>query len=699
MIKKYKIKDLDCANCAVKIENAYGNLKGVTSAKVDFAREKVIIEGDVSSYTAQDLEKIAQSIEHQVKVMEEEHHDHEGEQTDRQEIILNIFGVILLIIAWLMDREIITFVKPYVIILFYGLSYVLIGGKVIYRAFRNILNGKVFDEHFLMTLATIGAFAIREYVEAVAVMLFYRIGEHFQNLSVKKSRKNIKDLMDIKPEIAHLLVGDVQTDIHPEALILDQLIVIKPGEKVPVDGVVIKGYSSLDTSSLTGESLPRDITPGSQVLSGSINLSGVLMVKVEKAYKDSTVSKILAFMDSNSNKKAVTEQFITRFAKYYTPIVVFLALFLAFILPFIISITTGSLYQDELNIYFKRALIFLVISCPCALVLSIPLSFFAGIGASSKAGILVKSGSDLENFSKMDHYVFDKTGTLTEGNFQVTDIFSDQKDLLLEYAAHAEAHSNHPIAISILKAYQKDVDLSKVSSVEEIFGKGVKAVYLNQELLIGNDQLMKDNNILYQETKAIGTIIHVVSNHQYYGYLVIKDQIKENAKQLIQSLKNMNKKVTMVTGDNQAVAEEISTLLGIDHIYHQQMPEDKARLVQGFAQTEKVLFIGDGVNDAPVLSLATLGVAMGGLGSDAAIEAADAVIMNDDPLQLINAYRISKKTINIVTQNIIFALGIKGLILILGALGYANMWLAIFADVGVSLLAVMNAMRIFKHKK
>jgi len=363
------------------------------------------------------------------------------------------------------------------------------------------------------------------------------------------------------------------------------------------------------------------------------------------------------------------------------------------------SSLTGSLYRDELDIYFKRALIFLVISCPCALVLSIPLSFFAGIGASSKAGILVKSGSDLENFSRIEHYIFDKTGTLTEGNFQVTEIVSDQKDLLLEYAAHAEAHSNHPIAISILKAYQKDIDLSKVSSVEEIFGKGVKATYLKQEVLIGNEQLMKDNNIIYQQTKATGTIIHVVSNHQYQGYLVIKDQIKPNAKKLIQSLKNMNKKITMVTGDNQAVAEEVSSLLGIDKVYNQQLPEDKARLIQEFAQFEKVAFIGDGVNDAPVLSLATLGVAMGGLGSDAAIEAADAVIMNDDPLQLIKAHQISKKTINIVKQNIIFALGIKGLILILGTLGYANMWLAIFADVGVSLLAVMNAMRIFKQNK
>jgi len=698
MKKRYDIKNLDCANCALKIEAEYRKLDGISSVKVDFAREKVYLEGNISNYKVTDLERIAQKIENQVKISEEHNHHQEGEQHNIQELILNLLGIILLIITYLFDHEIITTVNPYVIIFLYVISYVLIGGKIIYNAGKNILHGKIFDENFLMTLATLGAFAINQYVEAIAVMLFYRIGEFFQDLSIHKSRKNIKALMNIKPDIAHLLEGDKQIDIFPEELLVNQVVVVKPGERIPADGIIQIGCSSIDSSSLTGESLPKDVIPGDTVLSGSINLSGLLRVKVTQVYQDSTVARILEFVENNSNKKAQSEKFITRFAKYYTPIVVFLALFLAFVIPGIISLLTESTYIDEFNIYFKRALIFLVISCPCALVLSIPLSFFAGIGASSKAGILIKSGSDLESFSTINHFIFDKTGTLTKGSFEVTSVVSSNEALCIEYAAYAEAHSNHPIAKSIVNAYSKEIDKSLVSDIEEVFGKGIKVRYKNVELLVGNQKLLSDYDIMHEKINEVGTIIYVVANHEFIGYLVIKDQIKKSSKKAIQDLLKLNKKISIVTGDNEQTANDVASFLGIHSVYSNQLPEDKAKIIEDLVKNEKVSFIGDGVNDAPVLSIATLGIAMGGLGSDAAIEAADAVIMNDDPSQIITAYHISKKTLSIVKQNIILALGIKGIVLVLGTLGFANMWLAIFADVGVSLLAVMNAMRIFKQR-
>ncbi len=699
MKKIFDIKALDCANCALKIENEYKKLKGVSKVSVNYAREKVFIEGEIEKYSAEYLEKIAKKVEKAVQVRNEnsqvEYVDH---HLTKVQWITYIMGMIFLIIGLLLDYFMPSAIHEVVAIPFYSAAYLIFGWDVLSKAIRNLLKGKFFDENFLMTVATIGAFAITEYVEAIAVMLFYRVGEYLQDISVSRSRKNIKELIDIRPSVAHLSTNDGIFDILPERLKVGQLIIVRPGEKVPVDGIITDGSSWLDTSSITGESIPRDAFEGTEVISGSINISGLITIQVMKTFEDSTVSKIIDFVENNQANKAEAEKFITKFAKYYTPFVVFMALILAFIIPWGLSIFTTSTFAEAFSIYFRRALIFLVISCPCALVLSIPLSFFAGIGASSRKGILFKSGSDLEMMSKIDHFVFDKTGTLTQGKFKLFSIVSGEPELILEYAAHAEYHSNHPIAKSILKAYGKEVDPNLVYSIGEIAGKGMKANYKGIQLLVGNHRLLDDNKIKYMKTHEIGTIVYVVANKEYMGYLVIKDVLKKKSKKLIQELKKQNKEITMVTGDFETAAMDVGFHLDIENYHANCLPEDKIRIVEELSQKWKLAFVGDGINDAPVLAIANLGIAMGGLGSDAAIEAADAVIMNDDPYQVIVAQKIAKKTMRIVLQNIVMALGIKGIVLILGALGFANLWLAIFADVGVSILAVANAMRIFRTK-
>ncbi|MDI6452681.1 heavy metal translocating P-type ATPase [Peloplasma aerotolerans] len=696
MRKKYNIKNMDCANCALKIEKKYSELDGVKTARVDFGREKVFIEGDIEQYDSKSLQKIARKIESNIIVKDE--NEKLNEKTtwiNKIELPINIMGVVLVVIALIFNFIDSLVISQTLLVIIYITSYFFIGGKVIIRALTNLLRGKIFDENFLMTLATIGALAINDYLEAVAVMLFYRVGEYLQDRSIDKSRKNIKDLMDIKPLIAHLQKGMYLTEVRPEDLEINQIIIVKPGEKIPVDGIVIEGNSSVDASSLTGESMPKDITKGQEVISGSLNINAPLTVKVLKKYQDSTVARILDFVENNANKKAKTEKFITRFAKYYTPIVVGFAIILAFAVPFIISNITGSTYQDEFAIYFRRALIFLVISCPCALVLSIPLSFFAGIGASSKQGILFKSGSDLEMMTEINHFIFDKTGTLTKGRFEVSKIVSNDKDKLLEYAAHVESQSNHPISQSILSAYNQQIK-NKVDDIKEIFGKGIQAIYNNKQIFVGNAIFMQENGLNYQNPTDVGTIIHVATHQEYLGYLVIKDQIKEYSKSLVEQLNKQGKSISMVTGDQESSAKDIGKQLGIDSIYFNCLPEDKVRIVSELVKKDKVAFIGDGINDAPVLTVANLGIAMGVIGSDAAIEASDAVIMNDNPSQILVAQKIAQKTMKIVVQNIIMALGVKTIVLILGALGFANLWLAIFADVGVSILAVFNAMRIFR---
>ena len=547
-----------------------------------------------------------------------------------------------------------------------------------------------------MSIATIGAFFIGEYPEAVAVMLFYQIGEVFQGYAVNKSRKSISSLMNIRPDYANLLKEDTEIKVSPEEVNINDVIVIKPGERVPLDGIILEGTSFIDTSALTGESVPREVTVGNEILSGSINNSGVLKVKVDKEFGESTVARILELVENASSKKAPTEKFISKFAKIYTPIVVIIALLVAVIPPILIKDATFSSW-----IY--KALSILVVSCPCALVVSIPLGFFSGIGAASKKGILVKGGNYLEALKNSEIVIFDKTGTLTKGVFKVTDINPKNitKDELLEVTAMGELYSNHPIAISILKAYGKDINKEYIKNYKEISGHGIEVTIKENNVLLGNSKLMKSKNINYEEVDSIGTIVHVAINGEYKGNIVISDEIKENVKEELKELKKVGiKKTIMLTGDIKNVANKVAEAIGIDEVYSELLPADKVSKVENILNSKskkgKVLFVGDGINDAPSLARADIGVAMGGIGSDAAIEAADVVLMKDNIKELSEAIKISRKTNKILWQNIIFSLGIKVLVMLLVVLGLTNMWVAVFADVGVTLIAVLNSMRIIR---
>ena len=582
-------------------------------------------------------------------------------------------------------------------IVLYIVSYLIVGFEVVKKAIMNIFHGEFFDENFLMSIATIGAFAIKEFPEAVAVMLFYQIGEYFQSYAVKKSRKSIASLMDIRPDYANLKVnGDIERK-SPEEIKIGDVIVVKPGEKVPLDGIVLDGNSMLDTAALTGESVPREVKEKDKILSGCINLNGVLEIKVEKEFGESTVSKILDLVENATNKKAKTENFITKFSKYYTPIVVFLALIIAFIPPMI----TKTNMLD----WIYRALTFLVVSCPCALVISVPLSFFSGIGAASKKGILVKGSNYLELLSKTEIAVFDKTGTLTKGVFDVQKIKNEKgidPKKMLELAAYCESYSNHPISISIQKAYGKEIDKKQIKDSKEVAGKGIISKINDKEVACGNIKLMKELNLdNVKPVDELGTIIYVAINKQYAGYIVISDKIKEDAEKAIQDLKKAGvKKTIMLTGDNKDVAEKVNQELKLDDVYSELLPVDKVNKVEELLNNKneetKLAFIGDGINDAPVLARADIGIAMGGLGSDAAIEAADIVIMTDEPSKIATAIKISRKILKIVYQNISFALIVKIGVLILSAFGFASMWAAVFADVGVTVLAVLNSFRALK---
>lgn len=701
MKKTYQIHDVDCANCAIKIETEVKKMEGIKDAHLDFARETLTIEGELKHIDAKKLEKVAKEIEPAVSIFDDDEETHVKEEVklEKEQWLLYAIGLGFALFAFIIRDLLEARILDFIALPFYAASYLIFGHTVLFRAVRNIKKGQWFDEHLLMTVATLGAFALGEFIEAIAVMLFYRVGEYLQDLSVSRSRKSIQSLIDIKPTIAHVMTRDGIIDCQPETLEVGQMIVVRPGEKVPVDGMITEGSSWLDTSSVSGESMPRDAFEGTHVLSGSINLSGLITLQVMKKYQDSTVQKILDFVENNAMKKANAEKFMTRFAKIYTPIVVGLAFLLAFLVPLILSWIQDVSYASLLLTYIRRALIFLVISCPCALVLSIPLSFFAGIGSASRKGILFKSGSDLEKMAYIEHVVFDKTGTLTEGKFKLDQIVSGEPDLILEYAAHAEYHSNHPIAKSILEAYGKKPDDRMVLSVREYAGKGVRANYKGIHLLVGNERLMDEHHVKYRKTYQMGTIVYVAANEEFMGYLVIKDQIKKRAKRAVQGLLKQHIGVSMVTGDYDSEAKDVGFQVGIEDYYANCLPEDKVRIIEALKAARQVAFVGDGINDAPVLSMADLGIAMGGIGSDVAIEASDVVIMNDDPHRVLIGYHLAKKTMRIVIQNVIMALGIKALVLVLGALGYANMWLAIFADVGVSILAVANAMRIFRITK
>lgn len=576
------------------------------------------------------------------------------------------------------------------------IAYFIIGGDVVKQAVRNIGKGRVFDENFLMMIATVGAFFVGDYPEAVSVMLFYQVGELFQSYAVNKSRKNITELMDIRPDSANVIRDGGTKEVDPEEVRIGETILIRPGEKVPLDGIVIKGNSTMDTMALTGESVPREVVSGEEVISGCVNLSGVLEVKVNKEFGESTVAKILDLVENASSKKAEAENFISKFARYYTPIVVICAVILAVIPPLVLG--------GGWNVWIYRALTFLVISCPCALVISIPLSFFGGLGGASKNGILVKGSNYLEALAEAEIIVMDKTGTLTKGSFEVTDIVPAgqiSKDELLKLTAYAESYSTHPISASLLKAYGSDIDKSHVSGVEETAGYGVKALIDGAVIYAGNAKLMERNAIAYQKVKEIGTVIHVARDRTYLGYIIISDEIKTDAKEAVEGLRKAGmKKIVMLTGDRQETAEYVAKQLGIKHVFAGLLPGDKVERMEALlsekSEKGKLIFVGDGINDAPVLARADIGIAMGGLGSDAAIEAADIVIMTDEPSKIAKAMKISRKTLSIVKQNIVFAIGIKILVLLLSAVGMATMWAAIFADVGVAVIAILNAMRALK---
>lgn len=611
----------------------------------------------------------------------------------RKQLWRIIIAGILFIITTIID-----FGNEWLKLVLFVLSYVIVGWDIVRNALVNIVRGKVFDENFLMTVATIGAFLIGEYPEAVIVMLFYQIGELFQSYAADKSRKSIASLMNIRPDYANLKKGDDLVKVDPDEVQVGDIIVIKAGEKIPLDGVVISGSSMVDTSALTGESLPREVSAGDEILSGCININGVITAKVTKEYEESTVSKILDLVENASSKKSQSERFITRFARYYTPIVVIIAAFLAIVPPLLIR-------DASFNDWVYRALSFLVVSCPCALVLSIPLSFFGGIGGASRKGILVKGSNYLEALAQTEIMVFDKTGTLTKGVFKVQEIQPEgiSKEELLELAAHAESYSNHPISTSLKQAYGKEIDNSRISDVEEIPGHGVKATVDGKIVLAGNEKLMKKMDIAYYTGEMDGTVVHVAVDNEYAGYITIADEIKEDSPKAIKDLRSANiKQMVMLTGDSASAASKVAQELGLNRVYAELLPEGKVeKLEELFSYKSpkgKLAFVGDGINDAPVLARADIGIAMGGLGSDAAIEAADIVIMTDEPSKIATAMKISKKTLKIAYQNIIFAIGVKVAVLILSALGITSMWAAIFADVGVTIIAILNSFRALNVK-
>lgn len=715
---KLFLQGLDCANCASKIEDRVNKLESISEATLNFSTVSLVAQiksGFIKEEVINQIKDIVISLEPHVKVLSkdskvnnkkncaggkcnvstEEHHGHSHEHShdggfSLKENVVLILGAVVYALALFFEN------RSSLSIVLFVVAYILIGGNVLLSAIKNIIRGEVFDENFLMTIATIGAFVIGEYPEAVAVMLFYEIGEKLQGYAVNRSRKSISSLMDIKAEYANVINDNKEIKMLPEEVKIEDIIIIRPGERVPLDGVVIEGSGFVDTSALTGESVPRELNVGSEILAGCINTNSVLKVRTTKEFGESTVARILELVENASNKKATTEKFITKFAKVYTPIVVFLAVTISIIPTLVIK-------DAQFSDWFYRALVFLVVSCPCALVVSIPLGFFAGIGGASKKGVLVKGGNYLEILKDVDTVVFDKTGTLTKGVFEVTEINVQEisKDKLLQIAAIGESLSNHPIAESIVEAYGKEIDKTNIKNYEEIAGYGVKVNIQGDEVLLGNYKLMNKFNIKYNDVESIGTIVHIAINNQYKGNIVISDEIKESSKTVLSKLKSIGiKKTVMLTGDSKVVADKVAKYININEVYSELLPEDKVNkiedIMKGRNKKSKVAFVGDGINDAPVLARADIGVAMGGIGSDAAIEAADIVLMKDDPEALVEAIKISKKTNVILWQNIVFALGVKVFVMLLSTMGIATMWEAVFADVGVTIIAILNSIRCLR---
>ena len=707
------IEGLDCPNCAAKVERKINTLEGIKEATVDFLGKKIVVladeisENELVELIQTEVDKIEDGVKVFVPKVQAGESSSEEEDTGKIKKKLLIGGV-LFVLGIFVPKTL--FIPKLVIFL---VSYLVIGGDVLLSAFKNILNGQVFDENFLMAIATVGAFAIGEYPEGVAVMLFYQLGELFQGIAVNNSRKSIVSLMDIRPDYANIKVGEGIKKVSPEEIKVGEIIVVKPGEKVPLDGKIVKGASTFDTSALTGESLPREAKAGDDVLSGFINKNGLIEIQVAKVFSESTVSKILYLMENAGIKKSKTENFITKFARYYTPVVVITALIVAIFPPLLIQ---GATFSD----WIYRALIFLVVSCPCALVISIPLGFFGGIGGASRHGILIKGTNYLEVLNNLESVVMDKTGTLTKGIFKVTEVNAENnikinnfennkteltKPLLLKYAAHIEKFSNHPIAQSIVAEYENSVskvDENVVKDFEEISGFGIKVNINNHQFLAGNSKLMNLENITFDKKENLGTAIYLAADGKYIGNILISDEVKEDSARAIKGMKeNGVKEIVMLTGDNEAIGKNIAEKLGIDKVFTELLPNEKVEKLEEIYKTKsekgKVAFVGDGINDAPVLARADLGIAMGGAGSDAAIEAADVVIMNDEPSKIVTAIKIAKKTKEIVWQNITVAFAIKIVVMALGLFGDATMWEAVFADVGVALLAVLNATRVLRY--
>ena len=700
------LKGLDCPNCSAKIEKEVGELGGVASSTVNLMNQTLTVQAGTSVATSllDTVTTIVHSHEPDVEVSEKQleatapvkkdekaavYNDEDKKRTIRLAVgaVVYAIGMALTVFAKLPTLAELAFLI---------VAYVILGWDVVWQAVKNITRGQVFDEHFLMSVSTIGAFAIGEYPEAVAVMLFYQVGEFFQSLAVKRSRKSISDLMDICPDSATVKRNGVLQVVSPESVAVGEIIVVKPGEKIPLDGIVVDGESMLDTKALTGESVPRSIRKGDEALSGCINQSGLLTLKVTKSFGESTVSKITDLVENASARKAPTENFITTFARYYTPVVVGMAAVLAIIPPLVL----GGGWSE----WLRRGFVFLIVSCPCALVISIPLTFFGGIGAASKRGVLVKGSNYLEALNKVSVVVFDKTGTLTKGVFEVANIIPAagyQKEQVLEYAAQAESYSNHPIAKSILATYGKPIDQKQFSGFEEISGHGISVMVQGKKVLAGNSKLMESEKIAYAACDAAGTKFYVAADGSYVGCILIADEVKPDSKCAIAELKKIGvEKTVMLTGDDERIGKSVADELGLDAYYAQLLPDQKVEKLEMLdkqkRQGSKLAFVGDGINDAPVLARADVGIAMGGLGSDAAIEAADVVLMTDEPSKLVEAIDVAKATKRIVMQNIVIALGIKSVFLVLGALGMAGMWEAVFGDVGVTIIAVLNAMRILK---
>ncbi|MDY0219010.1 MAG: heavy metal translocating P-type ATPase [Candidatus Cloacimonas acidaminovorans] len=694
-MKKYTLKNLDCASCAAKIEDNLTKLGEVKFVTVNFANSTMTIDTD-------NIEKVKskiKEIEPEVEVEESDKREKIVSTSELAEnkgtIIKAVSALALLVIGIIFEEKLHN--TPFEIAEYavYITAYLIVGWKVIASAVKNIIRGQFFDEQFLMAIATLGAFAIHQMPEAVAVMLFYVTGELFQDIAVGRSRKSIKSLLEIKPDYANLKSGVEVIKVSPEEVKVGDIIVVKAGEKVPLDGTILDGTSFVDTAALTGESVPRKVNVKDEVMAGMINQSGLLTIKVNKLFGESSVSRILELVENATSQKAETEKFITTFARYYTPIVVIGALLLAIVPPLLFS---GQTFGD----WIYRALVVLVISCPCALVISIPLGYFGGVGLASRKGILVKGSNFLDALTQVTTVVFDKTGTLTKGEFKVSEVVTSNgfsKEEILEYAAYAETHSNHPVAQSITEAYQAKIDITKITQTEEISGHGIKAVVDGKTILAGNDKMLHKENIEHSVCQVDGTVVHVTIDRVYAGYIIISDSLKDDAIEAIENLKAKKIQTVMLTGDNQYAAQAFAKRLGIDRFYSELLPEDKVKHIeQLIAESKggKVAFVGDGINDAPVIARADVGIAMGALGSDAAIETADVVLMTDSPSKVALAIDVAKITRNIVWQNIYFAMGIKLAFIVLGVFGIATMWEAVFGDMGVALIAIFNALRILK---